>query len=67
MEQIATNALCTLFSRIIELEYIPKQFKEDIIIVPIRKGGGTRLRKIIIGQLLFIKKIVTQIRSPTLN
>ena len=39
MGQIATNALCTRFNSIIELEYIPKQFKEDII-VPIPKSGG---------------------------
>ena len=39
MGQIATNALCTLFNSIIELEYIPEQFKEGII-VPISKGGG---------------------------
>ena len=37
MRQIATNALCTLFNSIIELEYIPEQFKEGII-VPIQKG-----------------------------
>ena len=39
MGQIATNALCTLFSSIIELEYIPEQFKEGKT-VTIPKGGG---------------------------
>ena len=55
MGQIATNAPCTLFSRIIELEYIPKQFKEDII-VPIRKGGGDTNKKDNYRAITFYKK-----------